>query len=149
GIALGTAAADAMIASRANDGSRAANLQTLTPYVPANEGQPGVYVPPTGRPAMTPTWGTVAPFGMSSTTLSTLVATVPAPPPITSQAYAAQVLQTECEGSGTALPSAIESVCEAHGYYPESSEEAAAALFWNDPGGTYQPPGHWLQIADN
>jgi hypothetical protein len=21
-------------------------------------------------------------------------------------------------------------------------------LFWNDPGGTQQPPGHWLQIAD-
>ena len=66
GTALGTAAGDAMIASRANDGSTAANLQTLTPYVPANEGQPGVYVPPAGRPAMTPTWGTVAPFGMSS-----------------------------------------------------------------------------------
>jgi len=149
GTALGGAAGDAMIAARANDGSAAANLQTLTPYVPANEGQPGVYVPPAGRPAMTPTWGTVAPFGMSSSRLAALAAAVPAPLPLTSQAYALQVLQTECEGSGTALPSGIETVCEANNFYPETSDEAAAALFWNDPGGTYQPPGHWLQIADN
>jgi hypothetical protein len=149
GTALGTAAGDAMIASRANDGAAAAALQTLTPFVPANEGQPGVYVPPAGRPAMMPTWGTVTPFGISSTTLSALVTTVPPPPSVTSQAYALQVLQTECEGSGTALPAAVESVCQAHNFLPESSDEAAAALFWNDPGGTYQPPGHWLQIADN
>lgn len=149
GIALGTAAGDAMIASRANDGSKAAMLQTLTPYVPANEGQPGVYVPPTGRPAMTPTWGTVAPFGMSTKTLNALESTVPAPPAVNSQAYALQVLQTECEGSGTALPTAIESVCEKSGFSPESSPEAAAALFWNDPGTTFTPPGHWLEIADS
>jgi len=37
----------------------------------------------------------------------------------------------------------------ANNFHPESSQEAAAALFWNDPGGTFQPPGHWLQIADN
>ena len=74
GIALGAAAGDAMIASRANDGSKAANVQTLTPFVPANEGQPGVYVPPNGRPAMTPTWGTVAPVGMSKTKLGALEA---------------------------------------------------------------------------
>jgi hypothetical protein len=149
GIALGTATGDAMIASRTNDGSKAANLQTLTPFVPPNEGQPGVYVPPTGRPAMTPTWGTVAPFGLSTKEVNGLAATVPAPLPLTSAGYAAQVMQTECEGSGTALPSAIESVCAKHGFLPESSEEAAAALFWNDPGSTFTPPGHWLQIADN
>jgi len=149
GIALGTDAGDAMIASRANDGAAAANLQTLTPYVPANEGQPGVYVPPSARPAMTPTWGTVAPFGISSATLQGLEAAVPPPLPLTSRDYALQVLQTECEGSGTALPPAVETVCQANGFLPESSDEAAAALFWNDPGGTYQPPGHWVQIADN
>jgi hypothetical protein len=149
GTALGSKAGTAMIASRANDGSKAANIQTLTPYVPANEGQPGVYVPPNGRPAMTPTWGTVAPFGLGSRAVGTLEKAVPPPLAATSQAYALQLLQTECEGSGTALPSAIESVCGAHGFLPESSQEAAAALFWNDPGGTFQPPGHWVQIADN
>ncbi len=149
GTELGAAAGDAMIAAHANDGSTAANLETLTPYVPPNEGLAGVYVPPATRPAMTPTWGTVMPAGLSNATISGLEAAVPPPLSITSQAYALQVLQTECEGSGTALPSGIETVCEAHGFYPESSQEAAAALFWNDPGGTFQPPGHWLQIADN
>lgn len=149
GTALGTTAGDAMIAAHANDGSTAANLQTLTPYVPPDEGQPGVYVPPTGRPAMDPTWGTVTPVGLSNSTLSTLEAATPPPLPLTSQAYALQVLQTECEGSATALPAAIETVCVANSFYPESSDEAAAALFWNDPASTFQPPGHWLQIADN
>ena len=50
--------------------------------------------------------------------------------------------------SGTALPSGVESVCAAHGFLPERAREAQAALFWDDPGGTSQPPGHWLQIAD-
>jgi hypothetical protein len=148
GIILGTEAGNAMIASRTNDGSTAANLQTLTPFVPPNSGQPGVYVPPTGRPAMTPTWGTVTPFGMSAATLSSLAAKIPAPPAITSQSYADQVLQTECAGSGTVLPASIMAVCAANGYHPQTAAEAAAALFWNDPGGTFQPPGHWLQIAD-
>ena len=148
GTILSTEAGIAMIAARANDGATAANLQTLTPFFPPNNGQPGVYVPPTNRPAMTPTWGTVAPFGMSAATLSALAAMVPAPPAIASQAYANQVLQTECVGSGTALPASVGSVCAANGYYPESAAEAGAALFWNDPGGTLQPPGHWLQIAD-
>jgi hypothetical protein len=55
GISLGTTAGQAMLAARADDGAYAANLQTLTPYVPPNEGNEGVYVPPSGRPAMTPT----------------------------------------------------------------------------------------------
>ena len=59
-----------MLAVAANDGGYAASLQTLTPYVPPNEGNPGVYVPPSNRPAMTPTWGTVQPIGISSVTLA-------------------------------------------------------------------------------
>lgn len=49
----------------------------MTPYVPPNEGNAGVYVPPSNRPAMTPTWGTVQPIGISSTTLAVLEATIP------------------------------------------------------------------------
>lgn len=149
GTSLGAAAGNAMVAARANDGATQAALQTLTPYVPANEGQAGVYVPPAGRPAMTPTWGSVQPFGITTTALNAAKAQVPAPPAVTSDTYAAEVLQVECQGSGTALPTAIATACSQAGYSPESSDEAAAALFWNDPGGgTYTPPGHWLQIAD-
>ena len=56
-VSLGKAAGNAMLAVAANDGGYAASLQTLTPYVPPNEGNAGVYAPPSNRPAMTPTWG--------------------------------------------------------------------------------------------
>ena len=153
GISLGTAAGNAILAAGANDGAYAANLQTLTPYVPPNAGNPGVYVPPGNRPAMTPTWSTVQPIGISTATLAALEALVPPAyastnQGLTSQAYNLQVLQTECQGSATAFPNNIASACAASGFPPESAAEAAAALFWNDPGGTLQPPGHWLQIAD-
>jgi len=153
GISLGTAAGNAMLAVAANDGGYGASLQTLTPYIPPNEGNPGVYVPPSNRPAMTPTWGSVQPIGISSVTLAGLKATVPVAyaatsQGLTSQAYSLQVLQTECQGSGTGLPSNVASACRAAGFAPASAAEEQAALFWNDPGGTLQPPGHWLQIAD-
>ena len=152
-VSLGKAAGNAMLAVAANDGGYAASLQTLTPYVPPNEGNAGVYVPPSNRPAMTPTWGAVQPIGISSVTLAALAATIPVAyaatsQGLTSQAYALQVLQTECQGSGTGLPSNVASACNTAGFAPESAAEAQAALFWNDPGGTLQPPGHWLQIAD-
>jgi hypothetical protein len=153
GISLGTAAGNAMLAVSANDGGEAASLQTLTPFVPTNQGTAGVYVPPSNRPAMTPTWGTVAPIGISSVNLAALEATIPVAyaatnQGLTSQAYALQVLQTECQGTSTALPGNVASTCLAAGFAPESAAEAQAALYWNDPGGTLQPPGHWLQIAD-
>jgi hypothetical protein len=102
---------------------------------------------------MTPTWGAVQPIGISRVTLAALEATIPIAYAATSQglasqAYAMQVLQTECQGSGTGLPSSVASACNAAGFAPEGAAEAQAALFWNDPGATSQPPGHWLQIAN-
>jgi hypothetical protein len=153
GISLGIAAGNAMLLGSISDGGYAASLQTLTPYVPPNGGNAGVYVPPRNRPAMTPTWGAVQPIGISSVTLAALESTIPVAyaatsQGLTSQAYSLQVLQTECQGSGTGLPSNVAIPCSAAGFAPESAAEAQAALFWNDPGGTLQPPGHWLQIAD-
>src|SRR5258708_11665898 len=102
---------------------------------------------------MNPSWGTVRPIGISSVTLAALEATIPVAYAATtqglpSQAYSRQVLQTECQGSGTGLPRNVASACRAAGFAPASAAEAQAALFWNDPGGTFQRPGHWLQIAD-
>jgi hypothetical protein len=152
-LSLGTAAGNAMLAFAANDGANAARLQTLTPFTPPNVGKPGVYVPPGNRPAMTPTWGTVVPIGLGSVTLSALEALIPlataaTPQGLASQDYALQVLQTECQGTGTGLPGNVASDCGAAGFAPQSAAEVQAALFWNDPGGTPVPPGHWLQIAD-
>jgi hypothetical protein len=130
------------------------------PYVPANS-NPGTYVPISTNPsaaapassrvAMFPTWGTVTPTGSASVAAAvhTAEAAVPAPPAISSAAYAANLLQTECEGGGTPIApaSALGLACASAGFAASTSAQTAA-LFWNDPGSTVQPPGHWLQIAD-
>src|SRR6516164_1035430 len=64
-LSLGTHAGEAMLSRAANDGGYAASLQTLTPFTLPNAGSPGVYMPPSNRPAMTPTWGSVVPIGIS------------------------------------------------------------------------------------
>jgi len=165
GTAVGAAAANAAITANNASGSQAAMVATLTPYQAPGTGStpltttPGVYVSPGGRPALQPTWGGVAPVTMTSATLSAIEASIPAPDTtnpngtpnvagLNSADYANQVLQVECEGSGTGLPANAAAACAAAGYAPESAAAAQAALFWNDPGGTLQPPGHWLQIAD-
>jgi hypothetical protein len=159
GIALGTTAADANLTARgytvgnnaalATDGSATAILNGITnPYTPANT-NPGTYIPPTNRPAMFPQWGSVAPSGLSAGQMTALEATIPNALPVTSAAYAQNLLQTECEGSGTVLPAKIQSACAAAGFSPETTAEAKAALFWNDPGTSYTPPGHWLAITDS
>jgi hypothetical protein len=127
------------------------------PYVPANT-NPGTYIPPSTDPtapapgnrvAMFPAWGTVAPAGLTTAQMTGIEATVPPPLQLTSAAYAQDVLETECSGSGTVLPAAIQNACSAAGFSQETTAAAKAALFWNDPGTTYQPPGHWLQITDS
>jgi hypothetical protein len=122
------------------------NLLPGTPIVTA-----GVYVPPASRPEMFPTWGGVTGTGATAGQISSAEAAAPPPPAIDSQAYASALLQTECEGSSvglSALPANIQTACATAGYTQETTELADAALFWNDPGTTIQPPGHWLQIAD-
>lgn len=159
GLSTGVAAGNANLAARgytpgnnsvlATDGSSSAILAGMsTPYTPANS-NPGTYIPPSSRVAMFPAWGTsVAPTGLSTSTMSSLEANVPPPPAVTSASYAANLLQTECQGGGTVLPSGVQSACAAAGWAPETTAEAKSALFWNDPGTTLQPPGHWLQIAN-
>jgi hypothetical protein len=152
-LSLGTAAGNAMIAFSSSSGGYAARLQTMTPFIPAYVGQAGVYVPPSNRPAMMPTWGSVMPIGISSQELSVIETAVPVADAATSaglasQEYALQVLQTECTGAGVGLPSNVAGVCRAAGFAPATAAQSQSALFWNDPGGSLQPPGHWLQIAD-
>jgi hypothetical protein len=162
GIAVGAAAGNAMVTLRANDGSTAAILNDLPPNPPFNPPGsgtvPGVYIPPT-RPAMFPTWGTVTPFTMTSSSQFP----VPPAPDVKSADYAASILETECVGAGVSLSEKIQGACDkASGGNnfglpktagkvdspsgPTASSEQLA-LFWNDPGTTLAPPGHWLAIA--
>jgi hypothetical protein len=86
--------------------------------------------------------------------LSAVKASVGGPPSIASQAYATALLQTECQGSSLGqsnLSAKMQAACGAAGFSQTAAQakaDARAALFWNDPGTTIQPPGHWLQIAD-
>ncbi len=152
GYNLGVAAANAVIAKQANDGAVPAIQHGLFNNMPPGSGvTPGVYIPPTTRPEMMPTWGTVTPIGITAAQLAAAQDTVSGPPPLNSAAYAMNLLQTECQGSSqpiTQLPAAVQTACAAAGFTQQTTQQANAALFWNDPGTTIQPPGHWLQIAD-
>jgi hypothetical protein len=161
GILLGQQAASAMIAKRAADGSTAAIINGLTPQAPVGSGTvKGVYVPPSasgGRPEMLPMWGTVTPFGTTIGVIKGFESQLPIVAQLKSSGlatfiksadYAKAVLLTECSGSATPLPGSVASACATAGFAPPTAAQTKAALFWNDPGGTMQPPGHWLQIAD-
>ena len=150
GLALGAKSGLAVLSKQANDGSQAAIINGLNVYMPPGSGTvPGVYIPPSNRPAMFPTWGTVTPLGLSSSTVQAIAAqTIPGPPAINTPAYANGLLLTECTGTGAPLSASVTAACAAAGIAPRTAAEAAAAFFWNDPGGTYQPPGHWLEITN-
>ncbi len=170
GLALGANQGAATLTGRLADGSVPAIINGLMTNVPAGQGTPGVYVPPGSRPEMYPAWGTVTPWSMTSSTQFA----PPAPPAITSQAYATSLLTTECLGGSNAVPAACAAAQAAGiaGSAPFTNTSALSAgtlwnattygtlpgggtpsnsdlaLFWNDPGSTLQPPGHWLQITD-
>ncbi|MDB5399304.1 MAG: superfamily protein [Rhodopila sp.] len=155
GIAAAKAVDNAPSTNPVTSGAVAAIQHGLLPNAPTGSGTtPGVYVPPSatgGRPEMMPTWGGTTPTGITTTQLAAARATVSGPPAINSQAYQQALLQTECQGSSVGLsnlPANIQTACAAAGYQQETNAQANAALFWNDPGTTIQPPGHWLQIAD-
>ena len=181
-ITLGQNAANAVTTAAASTLS-AANTAMINglarPVVPGagtagitpDNGTPGIYVQPVSRPEMYPTWGGVAPIGVSGAQLSaaeqiaTLVgvggATATNPTAgaalvqtsIASLDYAKDILITQCQGAGVASQ-AITNACAAASALtsttvaPQTLAQARAALFWNDPGTTVQPPGHWLQIVN-
>jgi hypothetical protein len=164
GYNLGIATANAVTKKQSSDGAVASiqngllsNKPTTGPNLqPGTSGTtPGVYVPPATRPEMFPTWGGVTPTSLSSAQLSAVKGTVTGPPAIGSQAYATALLQTECQGSSLGqsnLSAKVQAACGAAGFTQTAAQakaDATAALFWNDPGTTVQPPGHWLQIADS
>lgn len=159
GIALGQSAANATLAqygytvgnngAGATDGSYAAIINGLSNNAPAGSGTvKGVYVPPTARPEMFPTWGSVTPAGLTTAQVHNAESKIPGPPAITSRAYSDALMLTACGGSGFTLGAALASACAAAGIAPQTTAQNKAALFWNDPGTTLQPPAHWLQIVN-
>jgi hypothetical protein len=123
-IRVGTVAAQAMINARANDGSG-----VTTPYTPGTN--PGDWRPTGTAGAVTPNWGRVRPFALTSG--SQFRPPLPGGFPSTAQLlasplYAAQVNEVKQLGRETGST--------------RTAEQTQIAWFWaNDLDGTYKPPG--------
>ena len=124
GIALGQAAAQAIIALRANDGSQ-------TPSSTKGSTAVGQWQPtaPGFANAVTPQWANVTPFALNSPDQF-----LPPPPPaITSADYAAASTRPKSLGAGDSTT--------------RTAAETQSALWWNLQTGTDTPPGEWNAIA--
>ncbi|MEV4121378.1 carbohydrate binding domain-containing protein [Micromonospora sp. NPDC049645] len=124
GDTVGAAAAAANLQARANDGSG-----NTTPY--QLDGVPGSWRPTNGKGAVSPNWGLVTPFALTSGRQFR-----PGPPAgatgyadlLGKTEYAAQVREIRDYGGRT---SAL-----------RTADQTQIAFFWaNDLGGTYKPPG--------
>ncbi len=125
GIALGLTIADAVWAARSGDG--------FDEFVEI----PGSSVPGKWRPtapvydvADNPQWATVQPFALNSPDEYR-----PDPPPaLDTAAYADAVAEIRSLGAANSTT--------------RTADQTQQALFWADGGGSYTPPGHWNQIAN-
>jgi hypothetical protein len=109
GVRVGAAAASQLLALRADDGSSA----VPPPFVPGT--RPGNYrpTPPTFAAPVFTTWGSVTPFVLAQGRQFR----PPAPPSVTSTAYAAALNEVESLGRDTSTT--------------RTAEETVAATFWS------------------
>jgi PAP2 superfamily/Bacterial Ig-like domain len=136
GLSFGKTIADKAIAARANDGStiKVAYTSGTNP----GDWQPtAVITNPDGTtspaPAVLPQWGNVKTFGIIQ---SDILANRPAPPPaLTSAQYATELNQVKDLGAANSTT--------------RTADQTEIAKFWADGGGTFTPPGHWNQIAQD
>ena len=124
GVALGRAAADAVIGIRDGDG-----WDRFVIY-------PGGTNPGQWRPtplaymeALLPQWGQVTPFVIGAAADYR----APAPPPLSSQQYADAYNEVKRLGRVTGST--------------RTADETQIARFWADGAGSHTPPGHWNMIA--
>ena len=110
GIALGRAAASAVLAAREDDGS--ATIVTYTPTLVPGSWRP---TPDAFLPALEPNWGNVVPFGLASGSQFR----APAPYALDSAEYAADVNEIQSVGSATSTT--------------RTADETSYALFWYEP----------------
>jgi hypothetical protein len=126
GVKFGESIADQFLTWRTDDGAK-----TVLPYTP-DLTNPAEWQPtaPANAPALLPAWGAVKPFAMTSNHQFRPVA----PPAMDSVQYTTEYNQTKDLGSFNSTT--------------RTADQTETALFWADGGGTYTPPGHWNQIAE-
>jgi hypothetical protein len=136
GIAFGKTIADKVILSRVDDGSA-----TNVAYTPGTN--PDAWVPTavitnpdattSPAPAVLPQWGNVKTFGIPQADVAN---NRPTPPPaLTSEQYTTEFNQVKDLGAANSTT--------------RTAEQTEIAKFWADGAGTFTPPGHWNQIAQD
>ena len=126
GMELGKSVGQAILADRANDGSKA------TPtYQPSNDIGKWRRTFPDFLPPLLAQWPNVTPFALSSGNEFRPIA----PPAVGTAEYAAAVDETMRLGGFQNSE--------------RTPEQTEIALFWADGGGTATPPGHWNRIASD
>ena len=125
GVALGEFVAEQILDWRSNDGSN-----TVVAYNPGT--QPGEWQPtPTDYAgAVLPQWPSVTPFALTSGSQFRPDGTFA----LNSAEYTADFNQVKELGRFDSTT--------------RTAEQTEIAKFWADGGGTYTPPGHWNQIAE-
>lgn len=122
-LAFGQSVANNLFVARAGDGSATAQF----PHVPGTD--PGDFQPTQPSNPVLPGWGNVTTFGVTSSSQFD----VGAPPVLGSAEWIAdynEVKDLGCATCGTV-------------------EQQTIARYWADGGGTFTPPGHWLDIASD
>jgi hypothetical protein len=124
GIAWGEQVADAVLASRADDGAG-----QMVPYESAVGANWWIPTPPAFAPPLLPNWPLVTPWCMTHGGQFRQ----PAPPPLASTEYRSSFREVKRFGDADSTF--------------RSADQSEIALFWNDGPGTNTPPGHWQQIG--
>jgi hypothetical protein len=125
GIALGQQVADQIITWRSTDGAN-----KVVQYTPKTDPGSWVPTPPAFAPGLAPQWPDVTPFAMTSGSQFR----PPAPPALDSAQYAEELNYVKEIGKSDSLT--------------RTPDQTALSRFWSDAGGTFTPPGHWNQIAE-
>jgi PAP2 superfamily/RTX calcium-binding nonapeptide repeat (4 copies) len=125
GIALGQQVADQIIAWRNTDGA-----SKVVQYTPSTEPGRWVPTPPAQAPGLAPQWPGVTPFAMTSGSQFR----PSGPPALDSAKYAQEFNEVKEIGKIDSLT--------------RTPDQTAIAKFWANGGGTFTPPGHWNQIAE-
>jgi hypothetical protein len=126
GVTFGRTVADDILTLRSADGS--SNTITYTPGTNAGQWQP---TSPGFAPALLPQWGQVTPFALTSGDKFRPDGT----PALNSAEYTTEFNQVKDLGSKNSTN--------------RTAEQSQIAKFWADGSGTFTPPGHWNQIAQN
>ena len=126
GVTFGQTVANDILTLRSTDG-----FNTTVNYTPGTNPGDWQPTPPANASALLPQWGQVTPFGLTSGSQFR-----PAGEPVlTSDQYTTDFNQVKDLGS-------INSTTR-------TADQTEIAKFWADGSGTFTPPGHWNQIAQN